>query len=370
MLDQVTIKNYRLFDELNINQLARVNLIVGTNNSGKSSLLEAIHLLTSDDAGINLLRVLDERGEYATNTTQNRTDTVLYDISNLFRSRSVKIGDCVKILSSKLGLELSIREEKLDSSAHKHGVSISFHDALAEGNGDKNLDARYRNSLVVQHSSEGTSANSNTFKLINNSLLRSPRDFYRYYPNSTSRMVTTNNSDIADLAELWDGITLTPKEDKVIEALRILEPQTERISFTGNQRSDSRILVRLSDIPEPVLLGSMGDGMRRALTIAASLVSVDDGTLLIDEIDTGLYYGVLKDIWRLILETSALQGAQVFATTHSWDCVRAFQQAISELGDLDAGRLIRLDKVADTVLPITYSPQELEIAMNQGVEVR
>jgi predicted ATP-dependent endonuclease of OLD family len=78
---------------------------------------------------------------------------------------------------------------------------------------------------------------------------------------------------------------------------------------------------------DPIPLGSMGDGMRRILTLAMCAVNVENGFLLIDEIDTGLYYEVQADMWRLILETAQRLDVQVFATTHSWDCVSAFQEA-------------------------------------------
>ncbi|MDQ3247949.1 MAG: AAA family ATPase, partial [Chloroflexota bacterium] len=50
MLKSLVVENYRAFESFKIDHTARVNLIVGTNNSGKSSLLEAIYLLTSEDA--------------------------------------------------------------------------------------------------------------------------------------------------------------------------------------------------------------------------------------------------------------------------------------------------------------------------------
>ena len=42
MLEKLEIRNYRIFRELKIDQLRRINLIAGSNNSGKTSLLEAI----------------------------------------------------------------------------------------------------------------------------------------------------------------------------------------------------------------------------------------------------------------------------------------------------------------------------------------
>ena len=50
MLEELSIRNYRIFRELKIDQLRRINLIAGSNNSGKTSLLEAIFLLASGRA--------------------------------------------------------------------------------------------------------------------------------------------------------------------------------------------------------------------------------------------------------------------------------------------------------------------------------
>jgi AAA15 family ATPase/GTPase len=162
---------------------------------------------------------------------------------------------------------------------------------------------------------------------------------------------------------------LTPSEDKVIEALQLLEPRVERIAFTGRQTSNSGIKIKLKDQQHPLPLGSMGDGMRRILGIATSLVSVEDGTLLIDEIDTGLYYSTLTDMWKLVLETAQRLNAQVFATTHSWDCVRSFQEAL-DVNAEGTGQLIRLERKGQDIVPTVYTKEELDIAIEQGIEVR
>jgi hypothetical protein len=189
-------------------------------------------------------------------------------------------------------------------------------------------------------------------------------------PDQDSRLVTTNFLPYDDLSALWDTITLTPGEDKVVEALKIVEPDVERISFTSRQSSTSGVLLKLRGQKDPIPLSSMGDGMRRVLAVVASLVCVDAGTLLVDEIDTGLHFSVLKDMWRLIIETSVRGNSQVFATTHSWDCVKAFQQALKESSDSSVGRLIRLERTNGHVDAIGYDAHELDIAIKQGIEFR
>lgn len=105
-------------------------------------------------------------------------------------------------------------------------------------------------------------------------------------------------------------------------------------------------------------------------TLAMSAVNVENGFLLIDEIDTGLYYEVQADMWRLILETAQRLDVQVFATTHSWDCVSAFQEALGNVKNSEIGKLFRLDMKYGKIRAVEYLAEDLKIALQQNIEVR
>jgi len=370
MLDRLTVTNYRQFDSFQIDQLARVNLIVGTNNSGKTSLLEALHLLTSDDIKDSLLFILNERGEFVPDIVNPREQlgVVGYQISQLFHGRDVDVDTSAEIHANDISLQLSVRKAPDTTTMRAIRFLLEEKNELAKKIvEDEELVA----SLILEQRKNGSEEAIDLIRMNDDGLLvHRPSYRSRRNPKSISRLITTNYLDYKELSLLWDQITLTPKEDEVVRALQILEPDVERISFTSRQMSNSGILIRLRSEAEPIPLGSMGGGMRRVLAIAASLVSVGDGTLLIDEVDTGLNYGVLTDMWRLILKTTARQNSQVFATTHSWDCVKAFQQALSESDDAQLGRLIRLEPVDGGIKSVSYSSEELDIAIRQGIEVR
>lgn len=369
MIKNLTIDNYRVFNHFSVDSLARVNLIVGMNNSGKSSLLEAIYLLTSDDVGSSLVYLLNERGEFVSRSSDSRYEKRPlggYQTSHIFHGRDLKSGRVAIIRSEgerAASLQLSLGEARA-AQLHFPLLSLLDEEDLAPEN-------RYL-ALNLEHKLAGREPTRETLRVTEDGLLYASRGYSHKLASTDqgSRFVTTNYLAYDELAVLWDNITLTPREDKVVEALQILEPNVDRISFTSRQTSNSGILVKLKNEREPIPLGSMGDGMRRILAITASLVNVENGTLLVDEIDTGLYYGALTDTWRLILETASRRHAQVFATTHSWDCVRAFQEALTESRDPNAGRLIRLEKQNNHIRTVTYSIDELDIAIEQGIEVR
>ncbi len=110
--------------------------------------------------------------------------------------------------------------------------------------------------------------------------------------------------------------------------------------------------------------------MRRILAVVASLANVGSGTLLVDEIDTGLHYAALKDMWKLIIEMAYKQEVQIFATTHSGDCVKAFKQVLEETEKPDVGKLFRLERDGEQIKAVSYLADELSIAVEQDIEVR
>jgi AAA15 family ATPase/GTPase len=370
MFKRLTIDNYRIFQHIQLNDIGRVNLIVGMNNSGKSSLLEAIYLLTSDEPGTSLAFILNERGEFISRINDPRYDRRVvggYQISHVFFGHAPEKVQHVNIRADNGKsnyLDITLREVR--SQKEVEGYQVSLFE-------EEEIDTEGRiQTLAFEHVRPGFEPKKETMRVVEGGVLPYRSSSIRGFtqPDQSSRLITTNYLGFDDLAILWDTITLTPREDLVVEALQILEPRIERISFTSRRTSNSGILLKLKGEQDPIPLGSMGDGMRRILAIIASLVCVDKGTLLIDEIDTGLYYAVLTDMWKLILEIANRRKIQVFASTHSWDCVRAFQEALKDFSESSSGRLIRLDKTGDTIKPITFTSKELDIAIKQGIEVR
>jgi AAA15 family ATPase/GTPase len=113
-------------------------------------------------------------------------------------------------------------------------------------------------------------------------------------------------------------------------------------------------------------IGSMGDGIWRLLGVALALVSAREGVLLVDEIDTGLHYSVLVDMWRLVFETARSLEVQVFATTHSRDCYEALA-AVTEANRTEIS-IQRIER--GKVEAIGFTEVEIRQAAERGLEVR
>ena len=109
--------------------------------------------------------------------------------------------------------------------------------------------------------------------------------------------------------------------------------------------------------------------MNRLLGLSMALASAQNGLLLVDEVETGLHYSILPKVWQLIFQTAARLNIQVFATTHSWDCIEAFQRANSLQNEAE-GMLIRLEAKPDKTKVTSFDKESLAIVTREQIEVR
>lgn len=368
MLRDLTIQNYRCFQDFHIDDLARVNLIVGMNNSGKTSLLEAVYLLVNQDNPQRLSYLLHRRGEVIEQVTSEMPGEppryqIYYDIRHLFYGHTPSLEQKISFGSKTdyirpLQIYIARHQQQPLSAQYLSVSAFNLIFSLAQGqpftiplNSDLLIDARWFQQLL--------SSNPYPNPLLPNIDLITNRAWF----------IPSSNLKIQDLSFMWNRIALTPEEDKVMKALRILQPDIERISFVTQPNFNRGILLRRAD-QYPIPIGTMGEGMYRILNLAMAAVTVENGFLLVDEIETGLHYEKQTDMWRFILQVAEQLNIQVFATTHSWDCICAFQEALDELDDQSVGKLFRLSQKGDKIVPVEYTPEELSAAVRQSIEVR
>ena len=120
--------------------------------------------------------------------------------------------------------------------------------------------------------------------------------------------------------------------------------------------------------PEPISV--MGEGMKRMLGLSLAFANARGGILLIDEIENGIHYLLHEKVWGFIMQCSKKFDVQVFITTHSWDCIEAFQRVAAEDDDSNSGMLIRLAEKNDNIIATSFDEEDLEIITRQGIEVR
>ena len=148
------------------------------------------------------------------------------------------------------------------------------------------------------------------------------------------------------------------------------------IAFVENSGNDFRTrengqriaLVKIKGIDEPLPLKSMGDGMTRLFHIIVALVNARNGLLLIDEFENGLHWSVQPKVWDIVFQLSERLNVQVFATTHSRDCIKGFYDAWNNYPTL--GAFFRLDEKNESIKATEYTSESLSDSIDMDVEVR
>lgn len=349
--------------------LGRINLLVGANNSGKTSLLEALYLLASRADPQSLMRILWRRGELAPIT--NDDHSVRADSSHLFFGHkceldsqfelSAKNQDPQRLLVARV-VEIKDKEENSIGNIGKKRPQFVLR---IEGHPDP----------IVPDIPLDTSGHFSVEDL--------DRHWRRGADSETSSVqyIATEALDSNKLVGMWNAVALTEDEDLVLRALVDLDNKIERIApqvpvgywrpwQTGTNRSG--FIVKREGVTDPIPIGNMGDGIWHILSMAIAITQCRNGFMLVDEIDTGLHYTAMSKMWKMIISAAERLDVQVFATTHSQDCVSSFaEQVDGHLADFDLPSSIVVQRIEeDQDNAIRYSSKEIQFAAQRSIDLR
>lgn len=350
-LESLVIYHFRAFSSLTIKRLGRVNLIVGKNNVGKSSLLEALWLYANQGHLEIVWKILEARKEgrrpgriaQAENpigeleqidACHNAIKQVFYQNTNGPQQNVANIGP---IGPEHTLLTIELGREPDHSTGH---------------------DVPAFKSKIANHK------HSDRVDVV-------PKRWDWKDDSERCVMVAANGLDDKSIERFWDKVVLTSLEDDVLNALRLIAGKIDRVSLVANRNGllQRTAVAKVDGLADPIPLRRLGEGMNRIFGIALALVNAKNGMLLIDEIESGLHYSVLPDVWRLVFEVARLLNIQVFATTHSWDCLTAFQEA-AKAYEQDDGVLIRLVEKQGQIVADLFDEDDLGVAAREGIEVR
>lgn len=347
MLKRLQIRNFRSFNALKIDQLSGINLIAGKNNSGKTSLLEAIFLLAgAGNAQMaingNVIRGL-EPGVVSTN------DPFWKQLfSDLDMGRSIEIKG---YRSSRTQLTLKITSERQPTTEipldRTNGTSVTnFFD---------------ERSLVFQYIGPSRKSVKSHIRMKSQGLeVQQPATPVPFPATIVLSRIRNIQEDAVRL-----GILRQRKQgDMLLKALRVFEPRLQ--SIEDNSSSGTPMIWGDIGWPELIPLSVMGEGMTQIARLVLAIASVPDGVVLVDEVENGIHHSVLPDVWRVIEEAAKQFRTQIFATTHSFECVMAAHESLSK----DRFRLHRLEIADKTSRCVTYEPHVIDAAIRHNLEVR
>lgn len=356
MLESIELHRYRGFESYRLADLACGNLVVGKNNCGKTSILEAVELLVSGGRVSALRESAMRRGRLDENMSYR------LDVSPVFYGHRCTPGASFQLSSRGSRQRLDGKILPLEDI----GDIVDRWSVMAERRGwldsDEEPPIAFGLSLVPDGQQPIVLPITAHGSLIHRFRAHSPNTGYR------GKVAHFLNFEPSSMRSAWDDVLAEGREVEIVEAMCILMPEIDSIHFLAGSRHPG-ILVGKRGVKPRQPVGSYGDGMRRLLAVSLALSSAKNGCLLVDEIDTGLHWTVMEDMWRLVVETAQRSNVQVFATTHSSDCITGLGALIRSRPDL--AKLVTVQRIHQSLgQAVCVAGEDIAIAMEQDIEVR
>lgn len=364
------VSNFRCFTKLQISDLKRVNLVTGVNNIGKTALLEALFLHCGADNPSLALQVNSIRGIEVVKVELGGWANAPWDL--LFHEfdtskRIEMVGENAESGRRWLrlmGLPGPVDLEKL-ADYIKYGRDKSQISLFAPSESQKGLYSS-EGAKVLELQYQDEKVQRNYYMIVDPKGIRvepippSP-------PFPTFYLSTRVNPLGKNEVERFGALEIRGEQESVLRVLQLLEPKLKRLSVVvvagepilhGDIGSEQLM-------PLPV----MGEGMVRLANLTIHIGNASNGVVLVDEIENGVHHSILPKVWKALLVSARQFNTQIFATTHSLECIVAAHKAFSESVDYDF-RLHRLERVKDEIRVMTYDQEALGAAIDTGFEVR
>ena len=350
----IEIKNFRGIDHLKIDDFSRVNVFLGQNNSGKSSVLECLLLMMgmSNPDLPQALNKLRSRNNYAgvgdarylfNNLVLNRLPEISAELLD-DEKRHLKLGLLYVFNDKEVSAEQNGPLPVTDTMGLINTLEMLFD--LTEGEETRN----YRSSLTFNQA--GTITGRELAK--------------GYIEKQFVSLITADllvGSLVNDLSELFKR----KQKGLIVERLANFDKTIYTIDILNND-----IYIGFEGLNELLPLGMTGDGLRRYLNIVAASANPMTNIILIDEIDNGLHYSVYKKLWEAIFALATATNKQVFVTTHSKETLCYLNEMLEENPDYQKElRLYTIEKTLKKgIQAYKYTYEGLSGACENDIEIR
>lgn len=356
VFDRIEIEYFRGIKHLVLDDVKQINLLVGKNNCGKSSILDAVFLLSGFSNPLLNLRI----NQFRDYDKFDEEDLVL-NFYNMIPDNHIHIhGDMtdgtirdLKITpivseSQYVVSKDNISAQSLSNKEANISTGLTMNFSYVKANGDKKNDS---SAIVI------TNQQSDKIKI------RSSKD----YDETLSGVYINSKFAFSIAVDNLMNIIQEKQEHVIVEILEQIDPKIRSISVL---KSGVNVDIGLSRL---VPINMLGDGIRKMLAIISSLYSCKGGVIFIDEIDNGLHFSSLSSLWKAIIKTAELLDVQVFATTHNIESLQSlnkvlYNDCVESRDKIMCYSLRHMD--TDELNAYKYPYDKFNYVINQEIEIR
>lgn len=354
MIKKLVIENFRLFDYLEINDLKRINLFVGENNSGKSTIIESLFLNIGATNAELPLRINAFRN-------YNRIDDITF--RSFFRNfdieKPIRINTYLKKPTQYRNLSISplFSQQKTEKVIQIDKILAEEHTSITSSEIEG---LNYK--LEIKETTKGNykSYLSKIRKNGSGFLLDQPVN----YEEKIRGIFLAPRTFPRENAKRLGKMQFEKRTNDIVIILKEIEPDLKSIILLDNN-------FIFADIGYKNLIpvSLMGDGINRILSIVLALSENRNGIVLIDEIENGFHYKSQRVLWKAIFQAAVKFNVQIFATTHSWENIKTFIKTTKELSNNDI-MLYRVESHQNKYRVVEYNYDLLQQNLESEWEIR
>jgi len=377
IISDFLIRNYKNVDNLQLKDLRPITLIVGKNNVGKSNILEAISLYINNWSLDSLLRVLNNRKEktedFLKATFNQSEDNQLRNFAPILPFREINflkrsLNNEIVMGGNNHFLHFALMNayfrKDSDTAANRLYQLTPYPNRITKISSNAELvlsviDRENNNSTATIERKEVSSITKKLYKLTKSGI-----DYTNYSEAEgyNCQLINCKSLSTKLAQKLWADFALTNREQEILRAIKMIDEQIEDFNFVNVDDRIVPIVKILRDIDGQkqyvrMPVSELGDGLVHVLNIVVALLSCQNGVLLLDEAESGLHYTTQMKLWQLIFKLANQYNVQVFATTHSNDCILSFARAAKER-EKQEGILIRIEKSNNNIETEVYDKVE------------
>ncbi len=364
MIKSLHVENFRCFKELDLSDLQRVNVVVGMNATGKTALLEAIRLGLGGTPNV-LWGMNQARGFFAgfpqpitregfelpwspyffnfdaskaiaidcgDSENHHATTRIFYDVGRSVTAIPQQLPQAVTATATAQVLPSSFIPPLAFERTSFSGVRSTLY-AAVQMQGGLNFDSGPELGPVTE-----------------------------FFPSSA----LSNNPMLP--AQMFSQLSLQQREKAIVDAVRDEFEHSLESLVVLSPSGTPGLYAGLRYLKEKLPIGYLSAGISRFIAMLSAVLIRGKGVVLIDEIENGISYKIFQSLWKYLLRFSVDNDTQIFASTHSLECVRALLPAMQE--HEDDFTLLRAERTNGSSAITLVPGKFLESAIDQGVEVR
>ena len=310
-LQSLKIKRFRGIRDLSVENLGQINLVVGDNNCGKTSVLEAIQLFRASGSG-NLANIYKIARQRESLFGQN-TNSIYEDFICMFPRNNEKLEIEMNGVIDKTQVTYRISGEESKILIDAREADSSTRRIIEESGNDIETDL-FKGEVIYE---------------CNESIEKEEINFNRYSKISGTSVFLNDCNRIEYVSPFehlrGNTISLIVKNDNYkeicLKALQLFDSDIEDMmifrSDVGNRPIEYLKHKKLGNMT----LSTYGDGIKKVLVLANAIARADGGILLIDEIETAIHKKYYDDIFRFVVKACKTFHVQAFITTHSLEAI-------------------------------------------------